>query len=72
MSLFRHRPRLRAASRRAQFPRLRHVAPSASRYRPLTMLKMDVTENALLQNAMNAILEREGRIDIVVNNAGIA
>ena len=37
-----------------------------------TMLQMDVTDDASAQRAVDAILEREGRLDIVVNNAGIA
>jgi NAD(P)-dependent dehydrogenase (short-subunit alcohol dehydrogenase family) len=33
---------------------------------------MDVTDDESVQHAIDAILQREGRLDIVVNNAGIA
>ncbi|MGC9397322.1 MAG: SDR family NAD(P)-dependent oxidoreductase [Anaerolineae bacterium] len=36
-----------------------------------TMLPMDVTDAASIQAAVQTLLERESRIDIVVNNAGI-
>ena len=38
---------------------------------PFTMLQMDVTDETSVQRAIHTITEREGRIDIVVNNAGI-
>jgi NAD(P)-dependent dehydrogenase (short-subunit alcohol dehydrogenase family) len=37
-----------------------------------TMLQMDVTDDASIQRGIDSILQREGRLDIVVNNAGIA
>src|SRR5258708_5074118 len=37
-----------------------------------TMLRVDVTDDQSVQSAIAAILQREGRLDIVVNNAGIA
>jgi NAD(P)-dependent dehydrogenase (short-subunit alcohol dehydrogenase family) len=39
---------------------------------PFNMLQMDVTDDESVQHAIDAILQREGRLDIVVNNAGIA
>jgi short-subunit dehydrogenase len=36
----------------------------------VTAIKMDVTDEASLQGGVNAILEKEGRIDILINNAG--
>lgn len=36
----------------------------------VTAIKMDVTDEASLQAGVNAILEKEGRIDILINNAG--
>jgi NAD(P)-dependent dehydrogenase (short-subunit alcohol dehydrogenase family) len=33
---------------------------------------MDATDDESVQHAIDAILQREGRLDIVVNNAGIA
>ncbi len=37
-----------------------------------TMLRVDVTDDQSVQSAIAAILQREGRLDIVVNSAGIA
>ena len=34
-------------------------------------LALDVTSDESVHNALNFILEREGRIDVVVNNAGV-
>lgn len=39
---------------------------------PVAILQMDVTDDESVQHAIDAILRREGRLDIVVNNAGIA
>jgi NAD(P)-dependent dehydrogenase (short-subunit alcohol dehydrogenase family) len=39
---------------------------------PVTMLHMDVTDDASIQRAVDVIQQLEGRLDIVVNNAGIA
>jgi NAD(P)-dependent dehydrogenase (short-subunit alcohol dehydrogenase family) len=37
-----------------------------------TLLSMDVTSDDSVQQAIDTVLQREGRLDIVVNNAGIA
>jgi NAD(P)-dependent dehydrogenase (short-subunit alcohol dehydrogenase family) len=44
-------------------------ATSAAQVHPIAM---DVTDNASVQSAVEHLLAREGRIDIVVNNAGMA
>jgi NADP-dependent 3-hydroxy acid dehydrogenase YdfG len=36
------------------------------------MLQIDVTDDQSVQCAVDAVLEREGHLDIVVSNAGIA
>jgi len=38
---------------------------------PFTMLPMDVTDDASVQQALQTILEQQGQLDAVVNNAGI-
>jgi len=39
---------------------------------PFAMLQMDVSDDASIQHGVDTIIKRDGRIDIVVNNAGIA
>jgi NAD(P)-dependent dehydrogenase (short-subunit alcohol dehydrogenase family) len=39
---------------------------------PVTMLQMDVTGDASVQRGIDTIIQREGRLDVVVNNAGMA
>jgi NAD(P)-dependent dehydrogenase (short-subunit alcohol dehydrogenase family) len=38
---------------------------------PITILKMDVLEDASVNNAVNAVTAKEGRIDVLINNAGV-
>lgn len=38
---------------------------------PFTMLTLDVTDDTSVQQAVQTVLEQRGRIDVVVNNAGI-
>src|ERR1700677_4671740 len=50
----------------------RRAAPTRSRPPGnLTMLTADVTEDNSVERAVAAVLDREGRLDIVVNNAGM-
>lgn len=35
-----------------------------------TILQMDVTDDTSIQNAINQIIEKEGKIDVLINNAG--
>lgn len=44
--------------------------PSSSGEHPFTMLRMDVTDELSVQCGVEAIVGREGRLDIVINNAG--
>ena len=53
-------------SRRAAFPSAKGTASGS----PL-MIPMDVREDASVRAALDFVLEREQRIDVVVNNAGV-
>jgi short-subunit dehydrogenase len=55
-----------------------HIVFGTSRYpgsyaKPsnFSMLQMDVTENETIEDAINQIIEKEGRIDVLINNAGM-
>ncbi len=38
---------------------------------PFSLVKLDVTQNITINSAIAQIMEKEGRIDILINNAGI-
>jgi len=46
----------------------RHGAKGGQR--PFAMLSLDVTDDASVQQAVDAVIQKEGRIDLLVNNAG--
>jgi NAD(P)-dependent dehydrogenase (short-subunit alcohol dehydrogenase family) len=37
----------------------------------IEVLEMDVTDSVLVKNAVSTVLKKEGKIDVVVNNAGV-
>ncbi len=43
---------------------------SQSENLPIEILQLDVTDDASVKNAINTVVEKEGRIDVLVNNAG--
>jgi len=45
---------------------------SQSENLPIEILQLDVTDDASVKNAINTIVEKEGQIDVLVNNAGYA
>jgi len=63
--LVRHGHRVYGTSRRAEFPD--SDGPSSS----LQMIPMDVCDDDSVRRAVDFVHEREGRIDVVVNNAGV-
>lgn len=46
-------------------------APSPEASADFTMVTMDVTDDASVKACMQGIVEREGRIDVLINNAGL-
>src|SRR3984885_12916258 len=49
----------------------RRAASASAHLGNVTMLTADVTDDRSVERAVAAVLEREGRLDIVVNNAGM-
>ena len=45
---------------------------SQSENLPIEILQLDVTDDSSVKNAIGTIVEKEGRIDVLVNNAGYA
>ena len=45
---------------------------SQSENLPIEILQLDVTDDASVTNAINSIVEKEGQINVLVNNAGYA
>ncbi len=63
--------RVYGTSRRADFPDSADSPdPIASRRAPL-MIPMDVCDDESVRRAVEFVLKREGRIDVLVNNAGV-
>jgi NAD(P)-dependent dehydrogenase (short-subunit alcohol dehydrogenase family) len=56
----------RSPSKRAELDRL-----AKTRNLPLTTAEMDVSSDPSVRNAVKAILDSYGRIDVLVNNAGV-
>jgi NAD(P)-dependent dehydrogenase (short-subunit alcohol dehydrogenase family) len=49
----------------------RHAPLEVTTTGPFQMIRMDVNEEASVARGIGLLLEREGRLDVVVNNAGI-
>jgi len=48
------------------------IAQPTGQGKSFTMLRMDVRDTISVENAIDTILKKEGRIDVAVNNAGIS
>jgi NAD(P)-dependent dehydrogenase (short-subunit alcohol dehydrogenase family) len=57
----------RSAEKRAELDRVAN-----EKRMPLEALELDVTADASVQRAVNAILDKFGHIDVLINNAGVA
>jgi NAD(P)-dependent dehydrogenase (short-subunit alcohol dehydrogenase family) len=57
----------RSREKRAELDRV-----ARERSLPLETLELDVTDDASVRHAVNAILQKSGRIDVLINNAGVA
>ena len=62
--------RVYGTSRRAQSLTMAGAGVQAAPAAPFEMIPMDVDSDASVERGVNLILEREGRLDVVVNNAG--
>jgi NAD(P)-dependent dehydrogenase (short-subunit alcohol dehydrogenase family) len=60
--------RVYGTSRRATFPEQPHPGDACD---GVTMIPMDVTDDASVERAVRYVLDTEGRLDVVVNNAGM-
>lgn len=47
------------------------VRKESESYGNITTLKMDLTDSGSIRSAVRTIIEREGRIDVLINNAGM-
>ena len=47
------------------------VRKECDSYDNITMLKMDLTDYESIKSAVRTVLEKEGRIDVLINNAGM-
>ena len=47
------------------------VRKETERTEPVNYLKMDLTDHSSIKEAVSTVLEKEGRIDVLINNAGM-
>jgi NAD(P)-dependent dehydrogenase (short-subunit alcohol dehydrogenase family) len=57
----------RSAERRAELDRI-----AAQKRLPIETLELDVTNDASVQRAVHAVLQKTGQVDVLINNAGVA
>ena len=57
----------RSPEKRAELNRI-----AAEKRIPLEALELDVIDDASVQRAVNAVLQKSGHIDVLINNAGVA
>lgn len=67
-----------AAARHRVFASMRHVQAknmehaAALRSHGIDAVELDVTENSSVDRAVQSVLDKAGRIDVLINNAGLA